>query len=185
MTLKRPDRKPSHSLGAQAEALFYKFSSASNLSSWLKTPTTPRLVGSSGIGIRRSYQLVSQPGFEKHSATVEGQTASDLYNERTLVLTRAFVKRGCEYPPLDFGAEIRAYYFDGLPTTGPGALRGIVEQAQLMLQESEVFHQDQGEATEEEKRPASKVLSEMKVLTEGACLSLKRTLKGLEMLLPR
>ncbi|KAI5475908.1 ubiquitin-conjugating enzyme E2 O [Pseudohyphozyma bogoriensis] len=123
----------------------------------------------------------TEPGFEKQSSTIEGQTASDLYNERTFVLTRAFVNRAVEYPPTSFGAEIKAYYFTGLPNTGPGALKGIAEQAKKMLEESEAFHKEKSEEEEEgeRKRPPSAVLPEMKVLTEGACLSLKRTLKGL------
>ena len=128
-------------------------------------------------------------------SSVEGQTASDLYNERTFVLTRAFVKRACEYPPTDFGTEVRAYYYSGLPTTGPGKLDGIVLQSKALLEEAERFHGaakekekergGEGEEEEERRRPNSEVLGEMKVLTEGAGLSLKRSLAGLEALLPR
>lgn len=129
-----------------------------------------------------------QPGFEKQQTTTEGQIASELYNERTFVLTRAFVKRACEYPPVGFEDEIKAYYYSGLPTTGPGALAGIVEQAKALLEESERFHledkEEEGEEEEAEaegrKRVRSVVLPAMNVLTEGAVLSLKRTLKGLE-----
>ncbi|KAK4700888.1 ubiquitin-conjugating enzyme E2 O, partial [Phenoliferia sp. Uapishka_3] len=130
----------------------------------------------------------TEPGFEKQMSTTEGKTASDLYNERTFVLTRAFVKRACEYPPSDFGTEIRAYFYTGLPTTGPGALKGVVEQSKLLLAECEAFHAAEPPADENEedrRRPNSAVLPEMKVLTEGAGLSLKRTLAGLETLLPK
>lgn len=129
---------------------------------------------------------LQQPGFEKQQGTMEGTAASDLYNERTLVLTRAFVKRACEYPPKDFEAEVRAYYYDGLPTTGPGALAGIVEQAKALLQESEQLHALEKEEEEADKRKVeSRVVEGLMVLTEGASLSLKRTLKGLEPLLEK
>lgn len=122
-------------------------------------------------------------------SSIEGQTASDLYNERTFVLTRAFVKRACEYPPSDFGTEVRAYFYSGLPTTGPGALKGVVEQSELLLAESEAFHAAEpapsDDADEERRRPPSNVLPEMKVLTEGAGLSLKRSLAGLQALVPK
>ncbi|KAK4055618.1 hypothetical protein OIV83_000164 [Microbotryomycetes sp. JL201] len=121
----------------------------------------------------------TEPGFEKQQGTNEGKRASEMYNERTLVLTRAFVQRAIQYPPTGFKEEIEAYYKTGLPET-PGALRGIVEQSKALLEESAAFH-EQGE--DSEKRPESAVVPGLLVLTQGACLTLKRTVSGLEALL--
>lgn len=133
----------------------------------------------------RSFVL--QPGFDKQSSTIEGRNASDLYNERTFVLTRAFVQRALEYPPSDFQKEIQAYYRNGLPTTGP-ALAGIVEQSRLLLEESVKFHEDhndgeeggEGEEGGGRKGKRSVVIPAQNILTEGAVISLKRTLAALE-----
>lgn len=132
-----------------------------------------------------------QPGFEKQIGTPEVTAASELYNERTLVLTRTFVKRACEYPPSGFEREINAYYYSGLPSTPPtpGALKGIVEQCGNLLEESEkwlVEKEGDGEGEGDNvKPPQSLVVPSQRVLTEGAGLSLKRTLKGLEELMER
>jgi len=120
--------------------------------------------------------------------TPEGTSASELYNERTLVLTRTFVKRACEYPPSGFEREINAYYYTGLPSTPPtpGALKEIVEQCRSLLEESEKWlAEKEGEGEGEVKPPQSSVVPSQRVLTEGAGLSLKRTLKGLEELMER
>ncbi|GAA5879197.1 hypothetical protein JCM1840_007608 [Sporobolomyces johnsonii] len=135
----------------------------------------------------------TEPGFEKQIGTAEGTAASELYNERTLVLTRAFVKRACEYPPSNFSREIAAYYYEGLPSTPPtpGALGAIVEQCRALLDESERWHaeqqkeQDQDDEAVPPKPPVSEVMPSQRVLTEGAGLSLRRTLKGLEELMAR
>lgn len=126
---------------------------------------------------------------------------SDLYDERTFTLSRAFVKRACEFPPTNFADEVRAYFIDGLPSTGPGALTAIVEQAKALLSESEKYWaeadaergeegKEEGEEEEEGKdgedearekeRPHSGVVPSLRVLTEGAALSLRRTVAGLE-----
>ncbi|GAA5970526.1 hypothetical protein JCM11641_007339 [Rhodosporidiobolus odoratus] len=146
----------------------------------------------------------TEPGFEKQLGTPEATAASELYNERTLTLTRAFVKRACEYPPSNFVREIAAYYFNGLPgAEGRGALEGIIEQSRRLLEESEGWLKQQaaeeagaegeaegegeGEEAEQEERkpPVSQVVPTQRVLTEGAGLSLRRTLKGLEELRER
>ncbi|SCV71068.1 BQ2448_3830 [Microbotryum intermedium] len=115
----------------------------------------------------------TEPGFEKQVATPEGQAASDLYNERTFVLTRAFVKRAVEYPPLNFEQEVKAYYSEGLGRDVPGALGLIVRQSRALLEESGQFEEEQGSRE-------SNVVEGLKVLTEGAGLSLKRTLASLD-----
>lgn len=167
--------------GAPHEARSSRSLSRSSPSSWSKSPTTPRSAPSSSSF---THANPPQPGFEKQQTTTEGQIASELYNERTFVLTRAFVKRACEYPPVGFEDEIKAYYYSGLPTTGPGALVGIVEQAKALLEESERFHLEPSEEEDEgKKRVRSVVIPAQNVLTEGAVLSLKRTLSGLEGLL--
>ncbi|KDE07879.1 hypothetical protein MVLG_01972 [Microbotryum lychnidis-dioicae p1A1 Lamole] len=117
----------------------------------------------------------TEPGFEKQLSTVEGQAASDLYNERTFVLSRAFVKRAVEYAPMNFEKEVRAYYVDGLEEGVPGALGLIVRQSRALLEESAKFEEEQGSRD-------SSVVEGLKVLTEGAGLSLKRTLMGLDKL---
>ncbi|GAA5897227.1 hypothetical protein JCM6882_001820 [Rhodosporidiobolus microsporus] len=151
------------------------------------------------------HPYFTEPGFEKQIGTPEGTAASELYNERTLVLTRAFVKRACEFPPSNFAREIAAYYYTGLPGTassgdgeeqkvegkGKGALEGIIEQSRRLLEESERWHAEQdakedeaaeGEGEEEQDRrpPPSAVVPSQRILTEGAGLSLRRTLKALE-----
>ncbi|GAA6062573.1 hypothetical protein JCM10212_004886 [Sporobolomyces blumeae] len=143
----------------------------------------------------------TEPGFEKQIGTAEGTAASELYNERTLVLTRTFVRRACEYPPASFEREIAAYYYTGLPSDPPtpGALGAIVEQCRALLEESEKWHADpkpvedarkEGEDAENDaaappKPPRSQVVPSQRVLTEGAGLSLRRTLKALEQLIER
>ncbi|GAA5823545.1 hypothetical protein JCM11251_000674 [Rhodosporidiobolus azoricus] len=141
------------------------------------------------------HPYFTEPGFEKQIGTPEGTAASELYNERTLVLTRAFVKRACEYPPSNFGREIAAYYYTGLPgQEGKGALEGIIEQSRKLLDESEKWHAEQdakeeaegGEEEEPDRRPPpSSVVPTQRILTEGAGLSLRRTLKALEELQER
>jgi len=131
-----------------------------------------------------------QPGFEKQMGTPEATAASELYNERTLVLTRAFVKRACEFPPSSFSREIAAYFFHGLPGQGSagGALAGIIEQSKRLLDESERWHAREGadDAEGEDARPPqSAVVPSQRVLTEGAGLSLRRTVKALEDLVKR
>lgn len=132
------------------------------------------------------------------------RSLSDLYDERTFVLTRQFVKRACEFPPQHFEKEVQAYFLAGLPSTGPGALGPIVEQARALLAESErssaaelegagkrkagemeaeADAEEEGEDARERERPMSEVVRSMRVLTEGACLSLRRTLVGLEAVL--
>ncbi|KAM0788855.1 hypothetical protein ACM66B_002940 [Microbotryomycetes sp. NB124-2] len=124
----------------------------------------------------------TEPGFEKQAGTTEGKRASEMYNERTLVLTRAFVQRAVQFPPSGFKDEIEAYYRTGLPST-PGALRGIVEQSKALLEESVAFHErEDGDVG---SRPESAVVPGMLVLTQGASLSLKRTVGGLEALLEK
>lgn len=115
-----------------------------------------------------------------------------MYNERTLVLTRAFVKRACEYPPSNFAREIAAYYYTGLPgSTGGGALKGIIEQSRRLLEESERWHAEHEAAEAEDggvdptSPPPSSVVPSQRILTEGAGLSLRRTLKALEELMER
>ncbi|POY73661.1 hypothetical protein BMF94_3196 [Rhodotorula taiwanensis] len=135
----------------------------------------------------------TEPGFEKHMGTPEATAASELYNERTLVLTRAFVKRACEYPPSNFGREIAAYYYTGLPGASGGALQGIIDQSRRLLQESEEWHaeQEKKEASDSEggadttSPPKSTVVPSQRILTEGAGLSLRRTVKALEQLMER
>lgn len=125
--------------------------------------------------------------------TPEATAASELYNERTLVLTRAFVKRACEYPPSNFGREIAAYYYTGLPGASGGALQGIIDQSRRLLQESEEWHaeQEKKEASDSEggadttSPPKSTVVPSQRILTEGAGLSLRRTVKALEQLMER
>ncbi|GAA6046874.1 hypothetical protein JCM3770_005687 [Rhodotorula araucariae] len=129
----------------------------------------------------------TEPGFEKQIGTPEGTAASELYNERTLVLTRAFVKRACEYPPTSFSREIAAYFFDGLPGTSGGALAAIIEQSNKLLAESEAWlaaHEGDADG-DEHKPPQSAVVPSQRVLTEGAGLSLRRTVKALEELVKR
>lgn len=107
------------------------------------------------------------------------------YSERTYALTRGFVKRACEFPPAGFEAEIKAYYLEGLATDNEhGALAAIVDEGQQLVAESEEWN-----ASETSKRstataldagrPQSKIIPSLKVLTEGACLTLKRTLASL------
>lgn len=129
-----------------------------------------------------------QPGFEKQMGSTEGQAASDLYNERTFVLTRAFVLRAVtSTPAADFKDELDAYYRTGLPTTGPGALKSIVEQSRQLLTESAEYGKREEVEAEAEaegdkaKRVESQVVPGLTVLTEGAALSLKRTLASLEL----
>ncbi|CEQ42576.1 SPOSA6832_04405, partial [Sporobolomyces salmonicolor] len=137
--------------------------------------------------------MVEDPYFTEQIGTAEGTAASELYNERTLVLTRAFFKRACEYPPSNFSREIAAYYYEGLPSTPPtpGALGAIVEQCRALLEESERWHaeqqkeQDQDNEAAPPKPPVSEVMPSQRVLTEGAGLSLRRTLKALEELMAR
>ncbi|GAA5986419.1 hypothetical protein JCM10908_003747 [Rhodotorula pacifica] len=147
------------------------------------------------------HPYFTEPGFEKQMGTAEATAASELYNERTLVLTRAFVKRACEYPPSNFAREIAAYYYTGLPgSEGGGALKGIIEQSRRLLEESERWHAEQQAASsssgEEAKTaeaegvdtsspPKSAVVPSQRILTEGAGLSLRRTLKALEQLMER
>lgn len=123
----------------------------------------------------------AQPGYEKQIGTTDGTAASELYNERTLVLTRAFVKRACEYPPTNFSREIAAYYYRGLPGSeqAGGALQGIIEQSRLLLEESERWHAEQdkrevtGDAADDVRQPPkSGVVPSQRILTEGAGLSL-------------
>ncbi|GAA5894505.1 hypothetical protein JCM8208_006259 [Rhodotorula glutinis] len=131
----------------------------------------------------------TEPGFEKQMGTPEATAASELYNERTLVLTRAFVKRACEYPPSSFAREIAAYFFTGLPGQQGGALAAIIEQSKRLLDESERWHAREGADGEgdgdEAKPPQSAVVPSQRVLTEGAGLSLRRTVKALEELVKR
>ncbi|GAA5994201.1 ubiquitin-conjugating enzyme E2 [Rhodotorula paludigena] len=130
----------------------------------------------------------TEPGFEKQIGTPEATAASELYNERTLVLTRAFVKRACEYPPSSFTREIAAYFFTGLPgSENGGALGAIIDQSKKLLDESERWHaqQDDSTAAEDVKPPKSSVVPSQRVLTEGAGLSLRRTVKALEELMKR
>ncbi|GAA5844140.1 hypothetical protein JCM9279_003744 [Rhodotorula babjevae] len=131
----------------------------------------------------------TEPGFEKQIGTPEATAASELYNERTLVLTRAYVKRACEYPPSSFAREIAAYFFHGLPGQQGGALAAIIEQSNRLLHESERWHAREdadGEGDgDEAKPPQSAVVPSQRVLTEGAGLSLRRTVKALEELVKR
>lgn len=115
-----------------------------------------------------------KPGFEKSLDTVDGQAASNLYSERTYVLTRMFVKRACEFPPLGFEEEIKAFYFDGLLKNNLGVLKLVIQEAKSLLAESEEVH-----GKEEEAIKASKILVGQSVFTEGACLSLKRIVVSL------
>ncbi|GAA6031154.1 hypothetical protein JCM8097_004030 [Rhodosporidiobolus ruineniae] len=140
------------------------------------------------------HPYFTEPGFEKQIGTPEGTAASELYNERTLVLTRAFVKRACEFPPSNFAREVAAYYYAGLPGQQGGALEGIIEQSRRLLGESERWFAEQaakedegeGEGEEEERRPPpSQVVPTQRILTEGAGISLRRTLKALEGLMER
>ena len=120
-----------------------------------------------------------------------------MYDERTFTLSRAFVKRACEYPPSNFADEVKAYFIDGLPSTGPGALLAIVEQSNALLAESDKYWaevdagkgeeadaeanaEDDDEDAREKERPHSGVVPSLRVLTEGAALSLRRTVAGLE-----
>lgn len=80
-----------------------------------------------------------------------------------------FVKRACEFPPLDFEKEVKAFYFDGISKNNLGVLKVVVEEAQALLEESE----------EKEGREESQILVGQSVLTEGACLSLKRIVGSL------
>jgi ubiquitin-conjugating enzyme E2 O len=129
-----------------------------------------------------------------------------------LVLTRAFVKRAVEYPPSGFEREIDWYYFRSSEAGAggeKGALEGIVEQGRRLLEESErwlasstfgsssaavaagekkeaaVEGEEEEEEEEDRRPPPSQVVPTQRVLTEGAGLSLRRTLKGLEELLKR
>ena len=125
----------------------------------------------------------SQPGFEKQIGTPEGTTASQIYNERSFVLNRGFIKRACEYPPQGFEREINHFYYGG-GGGGDGEekrLKGIVEQCRELLKESDQFHSE----GEEEEGKQSQVVPSLKVLSEGGALSLRRTLKSLEELLER
>ena len=124
-----------------------------------------------------------------------------MYDERTFTLSRAFVKRAVEYPPANFADEVKAYFIDGLPSTGPGALTAIVEQSKALLAESDKYWKEvdagradeaevgadeegvgegEGEDVREKERPHSGVVPSLRVLTEGAALSLRRTVAGLE-----
>ncbi|GAA5923704.1 hypothetical protein JCM3775_000479 [Rhodotorula graminis] len=134
------------------------------------------------------HPYFTEPGFEKQMGTPEATAASELYNERTLVLTRAYVKRACEYPPSSFAREIAAYFFTGLPgQQGGGALAAIIEQSKQLLDESERWHaRNDGDGDGDEvKPPQSAVVPSQRVLTEGAGLSLRRTVKALEELVKR
>ncbi|GAA5975270.1 hypothetical protein JCM5350_000217 [Sporobolomyces pararoseus] len=125
----------------------------------------------------------TEPGFEKQIGTPEGTTASQIYNERSFVLNRGFIKRACEYPPQGFEKEINHFYYGG-GGGGDGEekrLKGIVEQCRELLKESDQFHSE----GEEEEGKQSQVVPSLKVLSEGGALSLRRTLKSLEELLER
>ena len=118
----------------------------------------------------------TEPGFEKHT-TPEALAASRTYNERTYTLARAFVKRALDYPPADYKNELDAYYLSGSAAPGgAGRLGGIVSEIAGLLEESEGYYKG-GQDLPEGK---SKILQGEKILSEGACLSLKRTWTGLE-----
>ncbi|GAA5967360.1 hypothetical protein JCM3765_000500 [Sporobolomyces pararoseus] len=129
----------------------------------------------------------TEPGFEKQIGTPEGNTASQLYNERSLVLTRNFIKRGLEFPPSGLEKEINHYYYYYY-SEGEPRLKGIVEQCRELLKESDQYLSASSESEEEpgqREREQSKVVTSLKILSEGGALSLRRTLKGLEELLVR
>ncbi|GAA6004968.1 hypothetical protein JCM11491_002293 [Sporobolomyces phaffii] len=146
----------------------------------------------------------TEPGFEKQIGTAEGTTASELYNERTLVLTRNFVKRACEYPPANFEREVAHYFY----SDASGALKAIVDQSRALLEESDAWHAATATATATATAQAgandadadadadadetavakprqSEVVPSQRVLSEGGAISLRRTLKGLEELQER
>ena len=197
--LPRLTRRRSRRTGARQRARSCRSSFRSRASSWSRTLTSPRCARlvlppsfprpDRPTDSRPSPLLCSQPGFEKQIGTAEATAASELYNERTLVLTRAFVKRACEYPPSSFAREIAAYFFRGLPGQQGGALAAIIEQSNRLLAESEQWHAREGADAEgdgdEAKPPQSAVVPSQRVLTEGAGLSLRRTVKALEELVKR
>lgn len=111
----------------------------------------------------------TEPGFEKQVATLEGQAASQVYNERTFVLTRGFVKRCLDYPPSGFKDEIAFY--------AKGSLRAVIEQIRLLLQEAE---DQQGESEGEGQEESSGVVGGLRVLSDGGVITLKRILPSLE-----
>jgi ubiquitin-conjugating enzyme E2 O len=105
---------------------------------------------------------------------------SRLYNERTYVLSRIFIKRAIDAPPKGFEEEIRAYYLDGIPLGGGGgvgALSHIIDYAQSLLEESERVKADS--AVE------SLIWAGQRVLTEGGCISLRRTVAALSVILQK
>lgn len=130
----------------------------------------------------------TEPGFESQFNTPEGKLASGFYNERTFVLSRNFIKRGLEFLPLNFEEEIKAFYLTGLSDDLPGVLVGVIEQMKALIEESEGsidinrITEGVGEGEAEDKLVTikeSSILPNQKVLTEGACLTLKRTLSSL------
>lgn len=117
----------------------------------------------------------TEPGFEKHTSP-EALLLSSAYSERTYVLARAFIKRALDYPTTDYRAEIEAYYLTGLSALGGvGRLSEIVQQIARLLEESVEYYKG-GEDLPEGK---SRILEGEKILSEGACLSLRRTHAGL------
>ena len=117
----------------------------------------------------------TEPGFEQHTSP-SALIASATYSERTYVLARAFIKRALDYPTPDYAKEIEAYYLTGLPSLGGvGRLPEIVRQIEGLLEESVEYYKG-GEDRPDGK---SSILEGEKVLSEGACLSLRRTHAGL------